>query len=241
MTRCRDRLDRRFYPKFGEIWDDALFRQEILSHITTESVLLDLGAGAGIVEQMNFRGAVAKVCGIDLDSRVLDNPFLDIAKVTDGNDVPFPDESFDIVISDNVLEHLENPESVFREVERVLRPNGVFLFKTPNRSHYMPLIARVTPHGFHRFVNRLRGRNIVDTFPTLYRANSRREVSLLAATCGLKIEKIDLIEGRPEYTRMFCLLYVLGIAYERVVNRFGALSRFRVLIVGVLSKPGQTQ
>lgn len=238
MTRCRDSLDRRFYPKARDNWDDALFRQEILGYVSAESVLLDLGAGAGIVEQMNFRGVVAKVCGIDLDPRVLQNSFLDESKVTNGANIPYDDETFDVVISDNVLEHLAQPESVFAEISRVLKPDGVFLFKTPNRSHYMPLIARITPHGFHRFVNRLRGRDIVDTFPTRYRANSRRKIEQLASTCGFKVEKIDLVEGRPEYTRMFCPLYLLGIAYERLVNRFSSFSGFRILIVGVLSKSG---
>ncbi|MEI2780661.1 MAG: hypothetical protein V9H25_05130 [Candidatus Competibacter sp.] len=45
--------------------------------------------------------------------------------------------------------------SVFREVARVLKRGGVFLFKTPNKTHYMPTIARLTPHRFHQFVNRI--------------------------------------------------------------------------------------
>jgi len=35
---------------------------------------LDLGAGAGIVSQMNFKGIASRVCGIDPDERVLSNP-----------------------------------------------------------------------------------------------------------------------------------------------------------------------
>jgi hypothetical protein len=54
----------------------------------------------------------------------------------------------------------------------VLKPTGILLFKTPNALHYMPLIARMTPHGFHRFVNKLRGRATIDTFPTRYRVNT---------------------------------------------------------------------
>ncbi|MDH3434965.1 MAG: class I SAM-dependent methyltransferase [Gammaproteobacteria bacterium] len=237
MSRCIDALDRRFYPDSSNNWDDELFRNEILSHVSRSSVVLDVGAGAGIVEQMNFRGLAAKVCGIDLDPRVLENSYLDDAKVTGGESIPYDDDTFDVVFSDNVLEHLGEPEQVFAEVARVLRPGGVFLFKTPNRHHYMPIIARLTPHKFHGFINRLRGRKVVDTFPTLYRANSRRQVIRLADSAGLTAQKLDLIEGRPEYTRIFCPLYIIGILYERLVNRFGFLARFRVLLIGVLSKP----
>jgi len=237
MSRCVDALDRRYYPDSSNNWDDELFRNEILNHVSGSSVVLDVGAGAGIVEQMNFRGLAAKVCGIDLDPRVLENSYLDDARVTGGESIPYDDGTFDVVFSDNVLEHLSEPEQVFAEVARVLRPGGVFLFKTPNKLHYMPIIARLTPHRFHGFINRLRGRQVVDTFPTLYRANSRRQVTRLARSVGLKAVRLDLIEGRPEYTRIFCLLYIIGILYERLVNRFEFLTGFRVLLIGALSKP----
>ena len=59
----------------------------------------------------------------------------------------------------------------------------------------------------------------------------------LADAAGLTMEKLDLIEGRPEYMRILCPLYIIGILYERLVNRFETLARFRVLLIGVLSKP----
>jgi len=48
----------------------------------------------------------------------------------------------------------------------VLRSGGVFLFKTSNKTHYMPTIVRLTPYCFHQFVNRIRGRAEADTFLT---------------------------------------------------------------------------
>ena len=240
MSRCVSALDRRFYPDSGNNWDDELFRSHILRYVNDTSVVLDVGAGAGIVEQMNFRGTAARVCGIDLDPRVLDNPYLDDAQVTGGESIPYDDDTFDVVISDNVLEHLEEPQKVFAEIARVLKVGGVFLFKTPNRFHYMPLIARLTPHRFHRFVNRLRGREEVDTFPTRYRANSRGQLRRLAAASGFDIDKLNLIEGRPEYMRIFCPLYLIGMFYERTVNRFESMAGMRILLIGLLRK-GSTE
>ena len=237
MTSWVQRLDRAFYPDAESNWDDHLFRETILERISPATVVLDVGAGAGIVEHMNFRGRAARVCGVDLDPRVAQNPFLDEGIVTNGETLPYPDNTFDVVFSDNVLEHLENPDAVFGEIARVLKPGGSFCFKTPNKSHYMPLIARVTPHRFHAFVNRLRGRAEVDTFPTRYRANSRKAIHRLAGEAGLDLHSLAFIEGRPEYTRMFWLLYLLGIAYERLVNSTRLFSRFRILLIGVLTKP----
>lgn len=237
MSRLIERMDRALYPGYGKNWDDDLFRARILREVTAETDLLDVGAGAGIVPQMNFKGHVRRAAGVDPDPRVEVNPHLDEGRVGVGESVPFDDRSFDVVVADNVLEHLDAPEAVFREVARVLRPGGRFLAKTPNRAHYMPLIARITPHGFHRWVNRLRGREAEDTFPTRYRANCRADLERIAREAGLVVESIELVEGRPEYLRLSAPTYLAGWLYERAVNRFRALARFRVLLVVTLRKP----
>lgn len=237
MTTSKSWLDRRLYPNHPKNWDDQLFRERVISRLRAEAVVLDLGAGAGIVPAMNFRGLSARVCGVDLDPRVLENPMLDEGRVSDAGEIPYPDGSFDVVFSDNVMEHIAEPIAVFREVYRVLKPNGIFLFKTPNKNHYMPAIARLTPHRFHQFVNRLRGRAEVDTFPTLYRANSKGQVSRLAAETGFQIEQLSRIEGRPEYLRFNPVTYLVGAAYERLVNSAEFLAPFRILLVAELRKP----
>ncbi len=75
MGTLTEKLDGALYPGFARNWDDQIFRESILQHLTPIAVILDLGAG--IVQQMNFRGLAAKVCGVDLDPRVVDNPMLD--------------------------------------------------------------------------------------------------------------------------------------------------------------------
>jgi SAM-dependent methyltransferase len=230
-------LDSKLYPSFGRNWDDQLFREVVLSCIAPADRMLDLGAGAGIVPQMNFRGLVARVCGVDLDPRVRTNPFLDEGQVGGGEHLPYANETFDIVIADNVVEHLADPFAVFSEIARVLKPGGVFIFKTPNKLHYMPTIAKITPHWFHRFYNRLRGRAATDTFPTCYRANTPASVEKIGRLSGLVLNSIQLVEGRPEYLRGMALTYLLGWAYERAVNHIRILEQFRILLIATLRKP----
>lgn len=237
MSALIEWIDRKLYPNHTGRWDDQIFRNWILLNVKQSSLVLDLGAGAGVVKEMNFKCIASKVCGIDLDPRVMRNPFLDKGKISDASGIPYGDSVFDVVFADNVVEHLSDPLGVFVDVCRVLKPGGVFLLKTPNKIHYMPTIARLTPHRFHQFINRLRGRNEVDTFPTLYRANTCKEVRRVATMAGFEVTRMERIEGRPEYLRIAWPTYLLGAAYERLVNSTEALAMFRVLLIVEMRKP----
>lgn len=235
--RATDWLDRRLYPASSGAWDNVLFRDWVLPHLHGTERVLDLGAGAGIIPQMDFRARAKHVVGVDLDPRVLTNPFLHEAHVADAGALPVPDAAFDVVVCNNVLEHFAEPERVFREVHRVLRPGGSFFAKTPNARHYVAVIARCTPPAFHGWISRRRGRSDEDTFPTLYRANSRRDLARIAASAGLRLESLRYVEGRPEYLRMWTLTYLAGALYERVVNRFDGLAAWRVVILVQMRRP----
>ena len=229
-------MDRVLYPDHADNWDDTAFRGLILSELKPEMHVLDVGAGAGIVTQLNIHGRVARICGLDPDERVTTNPNLDEGRVGFAEKIPWEDESFDLAFSDNVLEHLENPEAVFKEVARVLKPGGRLLVKTTNKRHYMPVIARLTPHGFHKFYNSLRGRDPEDTFPTTYRVNTGEDMHRCARASGLEVTEVKLIEGRPEYLRLTAATYLAGFAFERVVNRFEVLAPYRIVLMATMAK-----
>ena len=44
----------------------------------------------------------------------------------------FKDNEFDIIVMYHVIEHIEKPEEIIKEINRILKPNGVFLIATPN-------------------------------------------------------------------------------------------------------------
>ncbi len=230
-------LDGGRYADYSDRWDDALFHSLVGELLTESTVLLDLGAGAGIVPEMNFKDRVARVCGVDPDPRVVDNPFLDDGRVGVGEQIPYEDETFDLVVADNVLEHLENPVEVFTEVRRVLKPGGRFVAKTPNFWHYVAIGASLTPHSFHRRFNAGRGRQEEDTFPTRYRANTRRDLERSARAARLELSSCSFFEGRPEYLRRWWPAYLVGAAYERIVNSTDLLQRFRVVLIAELKRP----
>jgi ubiquinone/menaquinone biosynthesis C-methylase UbiE len=237
MKSITEILDNTFYPEYKKNWDNSIFRDFILERAIECKTALDLGAGAGIINYLNFKGLFQKVYGIDLDERVLQNPFLNEAKTGSVESLPYEDNSFDLVYSANVLEHLKEPCNVFNEVRRVLKPGGAFITKTPNKYHYVPLIAKCTPDIFHKKVNKLRGRQEDDTFPTYYRVNSISDQRNIAEKCGLIVKDILTVEARPEYMRIHFIPYLFGIMYERLVNINNVFSNFRVVILSHFKKP----
>jgi 2-polyprenyl-3-methyl-5-hydroxy-6-metoxy-1,4-benzoquinol methylase len=49
---------------------------------------------------------------------------------------PFNDESFDLIVTPEVIEHLENPRAMVRELARLLRPSGLLMLSTPNNQSW---------------------------------------------------------------------------------------------------------
>lgn len=62
MSKLSISLDQKLCVDYSDNRDDKLFRNEILSRIRPGDTILDLGAEAGIVRQMNFRGLAGRVC-----------------------------------------------------------------------------------------------------------------------------------------------------------------------------------
>jgi SAM-dependent methyltransferase len=228
-------LRRRFYsPAFLGMFDR--FQEAVNGAVPAGSVVLDAGCGRGRTFLYRRRLPSVRVVGLDLSPHARDNPNVDSQVRGTVETLPFPDASFDAVLCTHVAEHLPHPEAAFGEMARVLRPGGRLLLLTPNRRHYVPLVARVLPLRLHVAVSRRRGLNQHDVFPTLYRANTPADLRRLVRGAGLCLERLQAFETEPEYLAFHPLAYAAGVAYERVVNRFRALAPLRVNLLLVARK-----
>jgi SAM-dependent methyltransferase len=99
--------------------DSRELLSEMIKSVPTNGRILDLGCGprdqAKPIEYLGCR-----YVGVDYS-----NPSADF--LADAHSIPFTDNSFDCVFSYAVLEHLHSPFMAIREIERVLRPGGLFI------------------------------------------------------------------------------------------------------------------
>jgi SAM-dependent methyltransferase len=95
--------------------------------------ILDLGCRDGALSAVYLDGN--HVIGVDVDRAALakaEERGLETAWADIDEPLPFPDESFDVVVAAEVLEHLRLPERALTEAMRVLRPGGLLVGSVPN-------------------------------------------------------------------------------------------------------------
>lgn len=112
--------------------------------------VLDVGCGAG-VEVVRFARAGARTTGVDIaESAItlarqnLDQQGLHARiEVADGEQLPFPDASFDFVFAHGVVQYTGNDRRMVAEIHRVLRPGGLAVFQAYNRNSWLHLLSKV--------------------------------------------------------------------------------------------------
>lgn len=95
--------------------------------------VLDVGCGIG--DMLSYRRNT-----VGLDVNPLNVDFCKKRKLNaylmKPNMIPFDDKSFDSVLLDNVLEHIESPSLLFKEIRRVLKPDGLLLIGVPGEKGF---------------------------------------------------------------------------------------------------------
>lgn len=113
--------------------------------------VVDVGCGAGRLKAL-LSGLVDSYVGVDAvryDGFPRDAPFL--AGDLNREPIPVADESADISISLETIEHLENPRAFCRELVRVTKPGGWLLVTTPNQRSLVSLGALLLREHFSAF------------------------------------------------------------------------------------------
>jgi SAM-dependent methyltransferase len=240
---ARVSLIEHFYPEsrfggFSDVDGTVLFYSRVQASLRSDMTVLDVGCGrgAGLVDDpvtfrrqlRNLRGKCRSVIGIDVDQSAAGNPGIDeFCLLTDGGAWPVASESIDLVVSDFVLEHIENPALYFSEVVRVLRPGGMFCARTSNRIGYVGLLATLIPKRKHARILQAvqRDRKQADIFPAHYHVNTVWKIRRALNRAGLKGIAYGY-EAEPSYLQFSAPLFLFGKYLHAVMPPFLCTSLF---------------
>jgi SAM-dependent methyltransferase len=145
----------------GEHWQLQLYRRSLKKKETVKALLehlppvagrrcLELGCGTGLTSHfLREQGGTWVSADFERDHvrsarALVGDRVLQIGE----RSVPFRDGSFDVVAAINFLEHIEDDETFFAEMVRVLKPGGDFLFMAPRGEHGRPGFALKRVLGF---------------------------------------------------------------------------------------------
>lgn len=198
--------------------------------------LLDAGCGRTLPVLRRFIGKAKRLIGVEL-VEFTDVPAGMETYNADLAHIPLPDASVDVIMSRSVFEHLTDPESVYREFARVLKPGGRIIFLTANLYDYGTFVARLVPNRLHsKVVKVVEGRAEEDTFPTAYKTNTRADVERLASGVGMKVQSFEYLSQYPNYLMFSGVVFFLGMCYEKLIAKFHSLRFLRGWILVTLQK-----
>ena len=168
--------------KYQQIIRDAEW-ESIANNIPRKSKFLDVGCGAGYSLMRASQGLNCEVKGIDADpgnhgvGRFVKDLVNDVLiKQGFAEDLPYANESFDVVYSSHVLEHVNDEAKSLAEMKRVLKKDGVLIIGMPTSN--MAILNGISQFIFtthvkiYELIRNLFSENPINNFIKIFRINS---------------------------------------------------------------------
>ncbi len=168
--------------KHQQIIRDAEWSQ-IEKQITKKSKFLDVGCGAGYSLMRASKDLNCEVEGIDADpgshgvGRYIKN-MVNTVSIKQGfaEDLPYANQSFDVVYSSHVLEHVNSESKSLKEMKRVLKDDGILIIGMPTASmailNYLSQLVFTTHIKIYELFRNLFSENPINNFIKIFRIRS---------------------------------------------------------------------
>lgn len=231
------KLERWIVP--GSEPSQTVYVRIVNAHVASSTRWLDLGCGhqlwaTWIPGQAEAARRASLLVGLDPDLASLRRHRLVHHRVA-GLELPFRDGAFTLVTANMVFEHLEHPVEVLRDIRRVLAPDGVCIFHTPNARYWQMALGRHLPQWAKNLLVRFsEDRDAEDVYPTHYRINTEPSVRRALEQAGFGAEEVIMLNTSAA-GRILLLgpLVVLELLWIRL-TRHTWLRGHRSNIIGVI-------
>lgn len=209
---------------------EAKYLSQILNQVNFNGPILDLGCGEGKVSSVIFNHIDV---GLDIEIGEIKKAksIKSYKTLVFGNAcfLPFTNESFNLVFSNSVIEHIPNLENVLKETSRVLKYGGYFCFTVPSVNFGEFLF-------FHVLFDKLKLKKLANWYSSKRNEYLNHYNILSLNKWTQRLEKVNLkIIGKQEYLsksaiEIWDLLAFMGFLYRKI-----RLSKLNILLRAIPS------
>ncbi len=210
------------------VWRDGQQRRlDMIVRAAGERIkgnILENGCGVGMyVEHLAPFGG--KVFGLEFDFERAAEAGINSPRIFNaaGEFIPLPSGTFDLILSHEVIEHVQNDRAAICEMARVLKPGGRMVIFCPNRGYPFETHG-IYWRGKYHFGNKL----FVNYLPPIWRDKLAPHVRVYSRNDMQK-----LFDGLPV---KFIERTIIFGAYDNIIARFGAFGKFLRAILQFLEK-----
>lgn len=151
------------------ICNEHLVRYRFAADFVRDKVVLDMASGSGYGSDIIAKAGAKEVAGVDIDRKAVEKANKEYAsdvlkfKEGDAGQVPFADNYFDIALSFETIEHIEDYRKFLSELARVLKDDGYLIISTPNKE----IFEEKNPYHVKEFYRDEFESELRDFFPTV--------------------------------------------------------------------------
>lgn len=133
-------INKKVKQSHANVLEEHVERYRLACDFAKGKTVLDAACGAGYGSYMLAQAGALHVTGVDISDETISGaretynlPTIEFV-MGDVNALPFEDRAFDMIVSFETLEHIENGVRWVEESARLLKPGGIFIVSTPNRT-----------------------------------------------------------------------------------------------------------
>ncbi|MDD2752160.1 MAG: class I SAM-dependent methyltransferase [Candidatus Omnitrophica bacterium] len=220
------------FPRY--ISYSRIYKRVCRSKISQNKKILHLGSGIDKGGISNLKKGNFLLVSLDKDASRLAQNTNKSKVLADAYHLPFKNECFNLIFSENFFEHLEEPKSVLLECRRVLKKGSQVIFAIPNKFSYIAIFNLISPKFIKNIVKKLRGQGI-SYDPAYYRFNTPERIAFFCKLAGFRINSLHYYTGPPEYFYFNLPLFIVFSVLHKIIEMVPLfLRRFNLTFVAIL-------